>query len=114
MGLQTNLRALQALKGDLSFSQLPSQNHKPFGSLQDPLLGGSLVVINGVISPLVWAIITVSLLITPLITTHGQKPSGYTFMQGGSRLVLQGRRRTRGITIVATVVTMHQPQPSPK
>ena len=34
------------------------------------LLGGSWVVISGVISPLIWVINTVTLLITPLITTH--------------------------------------------
>ena len=40
------------------------------------VLGGSWVVINGVISPLIWRVITiVTLLITPLITTH-EPPSG--------------------------------------
>ena len=34
------------------------------------LLGGSLVVISGVISPVIWNITIVSLLITPLITTQ--------------------------------------------
>ena len=34
------------------------------------LLGGSWVVISGVISPLIWVITIVTLLITPLITTH--------------------------------------------
>ena len=34
------------------------------------LLGGSWVVISGVISPLIRVITTVTLLITPLITTH--------------------------------------------
>ena len=34
------------------------------------LLGGSWVVISGVISPLIWAITIVTLLISPLITTH--------------------------------------------
>ena len=34
------------------------------------VLGGSWVVIRGVISPLIWVINTVTLLITPLITTH--------------------------------------------
>ena len=33
-------------------------------------VGGSWVVISGVISSLVWLIIIVTLLITPLITTH--------------------------------------------
>ena len=36
----------------------------------EPLLGGSWVVISGVISPLIWIITTVTLLITLLITTH--------------------------------------------
>ena len=34
------------------------------------LLGGSWVVISGVISPLIWVIIIATPLITPLITTH--------------------------------------------
>ena len=34
------------------------------------LLGGSWVVISGVISPLIWVISIVTLLITPLMTTH--------------------------------------------
>ena len=45
------------------------------------LLGGSWVVISGVISPLIWIITTVTLLVTPLITTH-EPPSSdseYTF-----------------------------------
>ena len=32
--------------------------------------GGSWVVISGVISPLIWHITIVTLLVTPLITTH--------------------------------------------
>ena len=34
------------------------------------MLGGSCVVISGVISPLTWVITIVTLLTTPLITTH--------------------------------------------
>ena len=34
------------------------------------LLEGSWVVISGVISPLIWVIIMVTLLLAPLITTH--------------------------------------------
>ena len=34
------------------------------------VLGGSRVVISGVRSALIWVIIIVALLITPLITTH--------------------------------------------
>ena len=34
------------------------------------LLGGSWVVFSGVISPLIWDIIIVTILITPLIATH--------------------------------------------
>ena len=41
-----------------------------------PLLEGSWVVIRGVISPLIWVIIMVTLLITPLITVH-EPPSIY-------------------------------------
>ena len=37
-----------------------------------PILGGSWVVISGVIRPVIWVIIIiVTLLITPLETTHG-------------------------------------------
>ena len=35
------------------------------------LLGGSWVVISGVLSPLIWAIAVVTLLITPLFSTPG-------------------------------------------
>ena len=35
-----------------------------------PLLGGSWVVISGVIRPLIWVITIVTILITLLITTH--------------------------------------------
>ena len=52
----------------------------------DPLLlGGSWVVISGVLSPLIWVIIIATLLITPLITAH-EPPSNYN-----RRPVLQGR-----------------------
>ena len=34
------------------------------------LLGGAWVVISGVVSPLIWDITVVTLLITPLITNH--------------------------------------------
>ena len=34
------------------------------------ILGGSWVVISGVISPFIWVIAIVTLLITPLITAH--------------------------------------------
>ena len=40
------------------------------------LLGGSGVVISGVISPLIWVISIVTLLITLLITTH-EPPSRF-------------------------------------
>ena len=40
------------------------------------ILGGSWVVINGVISPLIWVITIVILLITLLITTH-EPPSRF-------------------------------------
>ena len=39
-------------------------------SAPDPVLGGSWVVISRVISPLIWVISIVILLITILITTH--------------------------------------------
>ena len=40
----------------------------------EAVLGGSWVVISGVISPLIWVISIVTLLIPPLITTH-ESPS---------------------------------------
>ena len=42
------------------------------------VLGGSWVVISRVISPLIWVITIVTLLITPLITTH-EPPSRAPF-----------------------------------
>ena len=36
----------------------------------EALLGGSWVVISGVISPQIWVIAIVTLLVTPLITNH--------------------------------------------
>ena len=42
------------------------------------MLGGSWVVISGVISPLIRVLSIVTLLITPLITTH-EPPSGAVF-----------------------------------
>ena len=48
----------------------------------EPLLGGSGVVISGVISPLIWVIIIVTLLLTPLITTP-EPPSGWGRGRGG-------------------------------
>ena len=44
------------------------------------LLGGPWVVISRVISPLIWLITTVALLITPLITTH--EPSSISSLRG--------------------------------
>ena len=52
------------------------------------VLGGSWVVISGVISPLIWVIITVTLLITPLITTH-EPPSRCRCVGFGARTLLQ-------------------------
>ena len=40
------------------------------------ILGGSWVVISGVTSPLIWVISIVTLLITPLITTHEPPSTG--------------------------------------
>ena len=34
------------------------------------VLGGSWVVVSGVIGPLIWVVTIVTLLITPFITTH--------------------------------------------
>ena len=41
------------------------------------VLGGSWVVISGVISPPIWVISMVTLLTIPLITTHEPPSSGY-------------------------------------
>ena len=46
------------------------------------LLGGSWVVISRVISPLIWLITIVTLLITPLLTTHeppSRRPEVWSF-----------------------------------
>ena len=40
------------------------------GLYEGRLLGGSWVVISGVVSLLIWVITIVALLLTPLITTH--------------------------------------------
>ena len=40
-------------------------------SSRAPILGGSWVVISGVIGPVIWVISIVILFIVPLITTHG-------------------------------------------
>ena len=45
--------------------------------LDSRLLGGSWVVISGVVRPLIWVIAIVGLLITPLITSH-EPPSSHT------------------------------------
>ena len=47
-------------------------------SMSQNLLGGSWVVISMVISPNVWVITIVTLLITPLITTHEPPSKPYT------------------------------------
>ena len=54
------------------------------------LLGGSWVVINGVISPLIWLNITVTLLVTPLITTH-EPPSTIRTSAGPPTPYLEAR-----------------------
>ena len=45
------------------------------------VLGGSWVVINGAISPLIWVRIMVTLLITPVITTHEPPSRGLYFLR---------------------------------
>ena len=45
------------------------------------ILGGSWVVISGVVSPLVWVLSGVTLLIAPLISTH-EPPSRVCWIQG--------------------------------
>ena len=45
------------------------------------LLEGSWVVISGIISPLIWVIIMVTLLITPPTTTH--EPPSKPFVRKG-------------------------------
>ena len=47
------------------------------------LLGGSWVVISGVIGPLIWVIAILALLKTPLITTHEPPSRALVF---GSRV----------------------------
>ena len=48
------------------------------GSFEGSLLGGSGVVISGVISPLIWVITIVTLLRTPLISTPEPPSKGLT------------------------------------
>ena len=44
--------------------------HSTRHSFHEKQLGGSWVVISGILSPIIWVIIVVALLITPLITTY--------------------------------------------
>ena len=62
-----------------------------------PLLGGSWVVISGVISPLIWVITIGSLLITPLIANH-EPPSSRRgwFKQCGGKGFRQSASGTFG------------------
>ena len=65
------------------------------------VLGGSWVVINGVNIPLIWLIITVTLLITPLITTHEPPSRGLNKLEIGfgllhSRTIRRGPRNKYG------------------
>ena len=53
-------------RSSLSLSGGDSASHVP----RVKVLGGSWAVISGVVSPLIWVITIVTLLITPLITTH--------------------------------------------
>ena len=54
----------------ITTQESPSSRNDSWKVLITSLLGGSWVVISGVISPLIRVIITATLLITPLITTH--------------------------------------------
>ena len=54
------------------------------------VLGGSWVVIGGVISPLIWVITIVTLLITPLITPHEPPSTGFRVQGLGVRCRVQG------------------------
>ena len=65
------------------------------------LLGGSWVVISMTICPLIWVITIVTLLITPLITTHeppstvwdsGFRASALTLRQTQARFLVVNRR----------------------
>ena len=62
-------------------------------AISKDLLRGSWVVISGVISPLIWVITIVTLLITPLITTH-EPPSRVCGSggRGGTRPISTSRR----------------------
>ena len=58
---------------------LPCEHEAVFRAHCRPcILGGSWVVISGVISPLLWVISIVTLLITLLITTHEPPSRGLT------------------------------------
>ena len=82
------------------------------------LVEGSCIVISGVISPLIRVIITVSLLITSLITTHEPPssqcngslgvPSAASFGLYGSRALLGGSWVViSGVIIRLTIVITH-------
>ena len=60
----------------------------------DPLLGGSWVVISGVMSPPIWVISIVTLLIALLITTHDPQSS---VADAGAAGAASGRRRGFGV-----------------
>ena len=58
------------------------------------LLGGSWVVISGVISPLIWVISFVTLLITLLTTTHEPPSTSRGFNAWGGFLKFSVRRKS--------------------
>ena len=49
--------------------------HQQYDLDYEVYLGGSWVVISGVTTPLIWVITIVTLLISPLITTHHEPQS---------------------------------------
>ena len=57
--------------------------------IKERLLGGSWVVISRVTSPLIWIVTTVTLLVTPLITTH-EPPSTPLSPTGAHQLAFFG------------------------
>ena len=57
------------------------------------LLGGSWVVLSGVIGPRIWVITIVTLLITTLIATHEPPSNSQLRMRGESGLKIQGLGR---------------------
>ena len=66
------------------------------------LLGGSWVVISGVISPLIWSVTIVTLLTTPLITTHEPPSRNFEGTLGIISVSLSAPRKPQTLVVDPT------------